>query len=145
MTLQTPTNNPSLKSVKSIGFVEDHREEIDEKIRQERLEQVQSEAEKNQLELNQKSKLNLKSDFNFSQDSDEEAPEIKRDKFIEDISSNRDLEESQMVKEKNQQVTEFIRRSESDQENVYTNQKSNKVVTEHETQRVALSTREGPD
>lgn len=145
MTLQTPTNNPSLKSVKSIGFVEDHREEIDEKIRQERLEQVQSEAEKNQLELNKKSKLNLKSDFNFSQDSDEEAPEIKRDKFIEDISSNRDLEESQMVKEKNQQVTEFIRRSESDQENVYTNQKSNKVVTEHETQRVALSTREGPD
>jgi len=36
MTEQTPTNNPSLKSLKSQGYAEEHREEIEEKLRQER-------------------------------------------------------------------------------------------------------------
>ena len=60
----------------------------------------------------------MKGDFNFSQDSDEEAPAIKRDKFIEELGSNKYFEKDQLVDGTNQHVSEFIKRSETDQDNV---------------------------
>ena len=87
----------------------------------------------------------LKSDFNLSQDSDEEAPEIKRDKFIQEFNSHRDLEDSQMIHEKDQKINDFKKRSESDLENIYTNQRSNKDSKDQQNPGLILSTREAQD
>lgn len=129
MTEQTPTNNPSLKSLKSQGYAEEHREEIEEKLRQER--EAQQDAEKetnlryNQIQVNNQQsepvdQIGLKSDDNSSEQSDEEAPHIKRDKLIENLNSNR-------------------------HEEVYTNQKSLKDHGSELNPAGVVSTREAQD